>query len=463
MNEQIMVFSKEWFKKHNKTLCWFANAPIIKYWFRWLLRIHKDIPWNEKIEEIMPNAFTYGKKLVLVDYVKLKNGEEVFNHSKKLHRKLKNKGLLVKRLRKQITTDFRTHDKFSKRLYFGLKPFWYLLHFWDYATVLEPKLNLGFDTLTVYPVPGITKDGEVAYQNLSSGVSFSTARNANGTNAFSSTNFGVGIQSSNVENLWSFFHRYIGLFDTSSLTSAAIISAATISFNRAPQWYPVNAFSTYLSICSSNPSSNTSLQAGDYQTLGDTSFSNFWINSWASGYNDLALNSSGLSNISKTGISKFGARIKRDLDNDPPTWAPSKMSSVPFFYANTTGTTEDPKLVVIYTLPVAPTVTTQSATNISTTSCTGNGNIIATGGANCTRRGFCYKVGTSGDPTTSDSVAYDDGSFGTGAFTKSITGLKPNTSYRVRAYAVNSAGTSYGTTVNVTTLKAFKPRTMWFN
>ena len=115
-----------------------------------------------------------------------------------------------------------------------------------------------------------------------------------------------------------------------------------------------------------------------------------------------------------------------------------------------------------YVEPVAPTVTTQSATNIATTSCIGNGNITDTGGENCTRRGFCYKAGTSGDPTTSDSVAYDDGSFGTGAFTKSITGLTPNTSYRVRAYAVNSAGTSYGTTVQVTTLKAFKPRTMWF-
>lgn len=51
----------------------------------------------------------------------------------------------------------------------------------------------------------------------------------------------------------------------------------------------------------------------------------------------------------------------------------------------------------------------------------------------------------------------------TGVFTKSITGLTAGTNYRVRAYAVNSAGTSYGTTVDVTTLKAFKPRTMWFN
>ena len=110
-----------------------------------------------------------------------------------------------------------------------------------------------------------------------------------------------------------------------------------------------------------------------------------------------------------------------------------------------------------------PTVTTQSADQITITSIRGNGNITDTGGKNCTRRGFCYKVGTSGDPTTSDSVAYDDGSFGTGTYSKSITGLTAGTNYRVRAYAVNSAGTSYGTTVQVTTLKAFKPSTMWFN
>ena len=100
----------------------------------------------------------------------------------------------------------------------------------------------------------------------------------------------------------------------------------------------------------------------------------------------------------------------------------------------------------------APTVTTQSATSISSSGFIGNGTITATGGVNVTRRGFCYKAGTSGDPTTADSVVYDDGSYGTGSFNKAISGLSAGTSYRVRAYAVNSIGTGYGTTVTVETL-----------
>lgn len=106
------------------------------------------------------------------------------------------------------------------------------------------------------------------------------------------------------------------------------------------------------------------------------------------------------------------------------------------------------------TSAVAPTVTTQTATDVLSTSCTGNGNITATGGANATRRGFCYMVGTSGDPTTANSTAYDDGSYGTGTYTKAITGLSPGTSYRIRAYAVSSGGTGYGDTVQILTIPA---------
>ncbi len=112
------------------------------------------------------------------------------------------------------------------------------------------------------------------------------------------------------------------------------------------------------------------------------------------------------------------------------------------------------ELVVTYTASVAPTVTTQAASAVGKFGATGNGNITSTGGVNATRRGFCYMEGTSGDPTTANSVAYDDGDFGAGAYTKAITGLKHNTGYRVRAYAVNSVGTGYGDTVQLTTLEA---------
>lgn len=111
-----------------------------------------------------------------------------------------------------------------------------------------------------------------------------------------------------------------------------------------------------------------------------------------------------------------------------------------------------PKLYVEYTGGAsAPTVTTQAVSDIAKTTGTGNGNITSTGGANATRRGFCYLEGASGDPTVADSVVYDDGDFGTGAYTKSVTGLTAETAYRARAYAVNSVGTSYGSTVDVTT------------
>jgi len=102
--------------------------------------------------------------------------------------------------------------------------------------------------------------------------------------------------------------------------------------------------------------------------------------------------------------------------------------------------------------PPEPLVSTQAGTSVKLTSFTGNGNITSIGSGSPTTRGFCYKEGTTGDPTTADSKVFDTGTYSTGAYTKSITGLKTNTSYRVRAYATNSDGTGYGTTVTVTTL-----------
>lgn len=105
-----------------------------------------------------------------------------------------------------------------------------------------------------------------------------------------------------------------------------------------------------------------------------------------------------------------------------------------------------------------PTVTTQAVTDITETTATGNGDITATGGENATNRGVVWSTSSHGDPgnVAPGSSGYESsnnqsGSFGTGAFTRSLTGLSDNTTYYVRAYAGNSAGYDYGSEVSFTT------------
>jgi hypothetical protein len=94
-----------------------------------------------------------------------------------------------------------------------------------------------------------------------------------------------------------------------------------------------------------------------------------------------------------------------------------------------------------------PIVTTSSVSNISTTSVTISGNVIDDQGAAVTARGVCWN--TTGSPTTDDDCT-NDGS-GMGDFESSLSDLTPRTTYYVRAYAINSEGTSFGNETVFTT------------
>ena len=94
-----------------------------------------------------------------------------------------------------------------------------------------------------------------------------------------------------------------------------------------------------------------------------------------------------------------------------------------------------------------PTLTTTAVTAITQTSAVSGGNVTNDGGAAVTARGVCWS--TSANPTTANSHT-TDGS-GTGIFTSNLTGLTPGTTYYVRAYATNSAGTAYGNPDSFTT------------
>ena len=94
-----------------------------------------------------------------------------------------------------------------------------------------------------------------------------------------------------------------------------------------------------------------------------------------------------------------------------------------------------------------PTITvTTVATSIGAATATSGGNITSDGGTTILARGVCWS--TSQNPTTADAKTIDAGT--TGAFTSSLTGLVAITTYYVRSYATNIAGTSYGPQINFT-------------
>lgn len=105
-------------------------------------------------------------------------------------------------------------------------------------------------------------------------------------------------------------------------------------------------------------------------------------------------------------------------------------------------TEENPTTVVL------PTVITADVTEITSESAVSGGEITDDGGGNVTSRGVCWS--TSPNPTIEDSFSTDGN--GVGSFVSNLTDLSDNTTYHVRAYATNEAGTAYGLDKEFTTL-----------
>ena len=96
---------------------------------------------------------------------------------------------------------------------------------------------------------------------------------------------------------------------------------------------------------------------------------------------------------------------------------------------------------------VLATLTTTTIGSITSTTAVSGGNITDDGGGTITARGVCWSK--TQNPTTTDSNTTDG--TGTGSFTSNLTGLNVSTTYYVRAYATNRAGTAYGDEKSFTT------------
>lgn len=97
----------------------------------------------------------------------------------------------------------------------------------------------------------------------------------------------------------------------------------------------------------------------------------------------------------------------------------------------------DPSVAVSGLGANLPSVTTQTASSITTSGATLNGAVTSSNNAPITDRGFYWSASPG---VTASATQLSAGGTTAGAFSKSLTGLSVNTVYYYRAYAVNSIG-----------------------
>lgn len=326
MAEHWRVFSKDWFLAHQRRLLWLLNFPPTKRWVRYLLRIRPfDCALQERITQIGPNYYS----------VALPNGA--------------------------LRYDFRTHAKFAKRIYYAFKPLWWTMHWWD-AIVADralPRLSFGFSPLTFRPDPypeTTSVDGYALRYGVNETWAQIIARAGNWAN-HDGDNLVFQAIASSTSGQWERMYRNIVLFDTSPIGDGVTIQSAVLSVYGD---YKINTLvaDPDMNVYTSNPASETAVESADYGSLGAVAQSDSpitYTNWLTSGYNSFALNATGLGNISKVAVTKFGLRnANYDVAQVAPPWVSGQQTQMRGYSADRTGTNQDPKLVVTEAPPPPP-------------------------------------------------------------------------------------------------------------
>ena len=139
-------------------------------------------------------------------------------------------------------------------------------------------------------------------------------------------------------------------------------------------------------------------------------------------------------------------------DADKTTFADSGLSlGVTYTYRVYAYNAVGKSLTYAYSLDIktanVPVLTTTLATLTFGGGASSGGNITDNGGSDVTARGVVWSTNTT--PTIDLPTKTVDG-IGNGVFTSAITGLSAGTTYYVRAYATNGAGTAYGNQISFT-------------
>lgn len=267
-----------------------------------------------------------------------------------------------------ITADFRIGAKWANVIRFRWNQFVSYSRYFDFrinpapliyvdqpfSPMTKSVLALRMDSITAYPQPDpetTTFDG-YAIHNVA-GTSWATliAAAGNGSGDTDADNLFMEMDSGASNPNWNLCGRSLFLYDTSSIGAGRQVLSAVMSLfgsaklDSVPNLPDINVFT-------STPASNTAVANGDYAQVGSSAQATaIGYNSWStSAYNDFTFTT--LTNISKTGVTKLGTRnANYDAAAVQPTYGTNKNHYMKGKFADNTGTSSDPKLVVTYSQP----------------------------------------------------------------------------------------------------------------
>lgn len=270
----------------------------------------------------------------------------------------------------------------------------------------------------------VTSDGGTTVTER--GICWSTNHNPTISGSHANSGTGTGSFTCNITGLNAHTTYYVRAYATSSRGTAY---GEEVSFNTSAN-PPTVSTGAVTNITTSSATGNGSIVSDGGNSVTERGFC------WSTSHNP-----------SITGTHVVAEGDANDFSAALTNLSPNTTYYVRAYATNGTGTAYGDE-VQFTTLSISvPGVTTASVTNIGNTTATGGGNVVSNGGATVTERGICWS--TSHDPTISGSHA--NSGTGTGEFTVSMTNLTPNTTYYVRAYAINNQGTAYGEEVNFKT------------
>jgi hypothetical protein len=323
-----------WFQQQQKLLLWVANTKE----GRALLCIPEDFP---RIVEIRKNAI---------------KGLLGFKGAKKDRRAV----LPV------FFSDFRPRAKWANIIRYRWRAFqemaqWYYMNEMAGKVVFAPvaPFKYAYVDSEFFPDPDVetdTVDGRV--YDLANDLSWANLRIEPGSGSDDSltTEDAPRFRTLAASPNWTDLFRFICLFNTGpTIGDDDTIDVADLSLfgvakddtsNNTPE---MNAYS-------SAPASNTALVGGDFDSTGTTQFATSitFANFSTTAYNILTFNATGRDNVSKTGVSKFSVvEAKYDAGNTPPTWGSIVSLAFQFRFAETAGTTNDPRLRVSHSAVTA--------------------------------------------------------------------------------------------------------------